>query len=181
MNFKFSMESNNKPEPGPYDSKERLVADKFINWLKLKKIETETLNTEEAIRDALIKSHINLIGTTPEQIIAEFKKRGYFAVVVPSKIKKEVVIERIETEHVSLKGLTEIEDEEIKENLKNNEIYLRKDIFRDEKELNDVHEKALRLGKDENVVSIEETIEYYYQFADNGLIKGGRKEVDLDY
>jgi hypothetical protein len=68
-----------------------------------------------------------------------------------------------------LQGITEVDDEEIRQMLEENKFYeeLAGNIFKNENDLDAVYEQAVALEKDHSM----ETPEYYKAFA--GLVKGG--------
>ncbi len=187
MNFKFNLppgnsSGNNEAKSHAFSSKEEAITNKFIEWLIRRGISPDTLTTEESIKDAIIKSHTNISNLAPEKIIAELKKSGHISVLMQPKMEKPPIaqIQNIGTEHISLKGLTTVANEEIAQHLEDNKLFLEKDIFKDDKDLDEVLEIAVNLNR-ENPNEKLESKAYYMEFAKAGLIKGGEAEVEKDY
>lgn len=181
--MKFNIEPNigNKP----FESKAELIANKFTKWIVDKKIDTEILNSEEAIMKCLSDSRLLLRMPDVElkKVMEVLKKTGIIYVPASSKkVDTPLKTEIFKTGSEVLKGVTKIEDENVVKQLKENKFFesLEKDIFTNPKDLDSIHEKALSLGK-ENYIEKEETIDLYNEFADKGLLKGGRVEAEKDF
>lgn len=179
MNMKFGMENKQKSESVGFSSRADLSVGKFNQYIQKKKIDPETLNSEDLIKQFISKNHILLPGVTPEEVITKLKESGFIKEPIPEKkieAEKEVIFHK--TEFKKLSGIKKIEDEEIQKRLEENKFFLEleKNVFKNEKELDLVLNQALSLEKENSI----ETEEYYNEFADAGLIKGGRAEVRAD-
>ena len=176
MKFDAAPSGQNAPESGVSSSKAGLVAKRFKEWLEKKDIQLETLESEEAITEQLGKSRLLNLGVTAEEAIAELKRTGMIHPSAPVKVAAPVV-EKFEVRHEKLAGLKTVNDPALQKQLEENEFFqkLEMDIFKTG-ELTSLYEHSLLLGKENSI----ETPEYYNAFADAGLIKGGREEVQKD-
>lgn len=175
MNLKFNV--GVEKNTGVSFSKEHLVADKFNQWI-IKK--GEDINHEKIINKIeeflyMPKNQSLSKGIKSEDVVAELKKMG-----VLSEIKTSTKTELFKTESEKLPGLKEVQDENLKKLLEENKFFeeLEKNIFKNDKGLDDVLEKSLSLGR-ENFNEDTSNIEYYNQFVD--LVKGGKKEIEFDF
>ncbi len=162
-------------------SKEEVSAPKIKKAFE-KQVDFETLPRDEAAVRAFISEKARLLvpGTDVEKLIDHLKKTGF---ILPEEKKKKEPEPEIflETRYQKLEGgLKVVEDDELKRQLEENKFFesLREGVFKNEVELEQVYEKSLLLGKKESVEQIEETDEYYSQFAK--LVKGGEEEIKKD-
>lgn len=162
-------------------SKEEVSAPKIKKAFE-KQVDFETLPRDEAAVRAFISEKARLLvpGTDVEKLIDHLKKTGF--IVTQEKKKKESEPEIfLETRYQKLEGgLKVIEDDDLKRQLEENKFFesLREGVFKNEAELEQIYEKSLLLGKKETAEQIEETDEYYSQFAK--LVKGGEEEIKKD-
>lgn len=191
MNVLFNPQPKNPFESGVSSSKPELITGKFIKWIADNHIDLVSIITEEELEKTVQDSRVLHMGVTAKEVVIELKKLGYLKEIIPEKIKKDPApVEHVELRSEKLSGLTVVEDEELLKQFQENERNLkrieegklflkelRKDIFKDEKDLDTIYEQAVSLGKEDSV----DNLEYYYEFADAGFIKGGRKEVDKDW
>jgi hypothetical protein len=181
MNFETKREQpggQNTLETKAYSSKEKLIKTKFLHSIEVKNIDVKTLNTRDAIRQALIKSHAMKPGVDIEDVLDEI---GIIYKPPIENIKKNVLIPNEEIYQPTIYSKrTEVKDPNVLKIVKDNESFLAiKDIVKNDEELNLIHEQALSLeGIDPTETA---TIGYYNKFADSGMIEGGRDEVKKDF
>ena len=157
-------------------SKAGLVAKRFKEWLERKNISPELLADPETLNASLSQSRLLNLGATAEEVVAELTKSGFIAVPKPTKAAP-LPVEKFEIHHEKLAGIKAVNDPMLQKQLEENEFFqkLEVDIFKTG-ELQSLYEHALLLGKENSV----ESEEYYHAFADAGLIKGGKEEVQKD-
>ena len=177
----FNIEMNTD-ENKSYSSKEQRIAHKFKELVIKRNIESSRLDTEDKLINEISKSRLLMDGVTAQNVIIELKKMG---ILSKAPIEKEVKVHKediLETEHIHLKGVTEVTDEQILKQLQDNKFFekLEKDVFNNEKDLDSLYNKSLMLGNEVKPDEMEK-IEYYNEFADAGLITGGREEVKKDF
>ncbi len=162
------------------DSKEAAAAKKFKSTWE-QKVDFETLDRSEVAVRALLEKKMKTFipGTDIEGLITELKKNEF---ILPEEKKKGGSVPEvfIETKYQKVEGgLKVVEDENIKKQIEENKFFesLKESVFKNEAELEQVYEKSLSLGKG-NLEQIEETEEYYHQFAH--LVKGGEERIKKD-
>ncbi len=180
MKFKFNLENDPSTKKNIIDDpRTLLVINKFFTWAIGKKIDLNTLDTRESIEEALEKSHLPSTFKSSTKEVCDGLIKGGFVVVVPEK-KEEKKVEHIGVE-VKLKGVTIVEDEELKRHLEESHFHeeLDKDVFKD-KSIDEVYKKSLSVG-DGGTNEDSGKIEHYLGFADEGLLEGGREEAIHDF
>jgi len=186
MNNQFGFNPNKINKTEVLSSKAGLIVKKFEQWIERKGIDINSFDTDESIKKALSENRLLMPSVTDEDIkeaLSELKKSKIIPFVEKNikPILEEII--HLETEHIKLAGVKIVEDKEVLKQLEENKFFIElegKNIFKNDRELDDVLNKAQSLGK-ENSMKIIETIEYYNEFADKGLIKGGREEVKKDF
>ncbi len=182
MIMRFNLFPKNVPEQGIATSKAESIITKFTKWIQDNNYNVETLDSEQVVIELVNKKYgsaMKALQVTTEQVINELKSMGFLVEVVPEKVKQEKVYEEISLKKSATTEFKIVDDPEVLRRLEENKLFesLEKEIFRNDKELDLVYEKSLQIGKENNV----ETIEDYYKFADAGLIRGGRAEVERDF
>lgn len=186
MNTPFGFNPNKINITETLSSKAGIIVKKFKQWIERKGIDVSIFDTDESIKKALSENRLLFTGVTDEDIqeaITELRKSKIIPVVEKNikPIPEEII--HIETEHIKLAGLTVVEDEDVLKQLEENKFFIEleeKNIFKNDKDLDDTLDKSKLLGK-EGKKEVIETIEYYNEFSDKGLIKGGREEVKKDF
>jgi hypothetical protein len=167
---------------GTPSSKEFIAAKKFAEkYIETGEYPGELFDTPEHIAElhAFIESLGKKLppGINVSEVVSELKKAG--ALQKPLVGKKEKPVEFIETKYITLEGtksanLGEDQLKLLEANLLMEELE-RENVFKNPDELQAVYDRAIemQLGRIESE-------EYYYEFSDAGLIKGGREEVAAD-
>lgn len=180
LKFDINIEQKGGSQIG---TKEAVIARKFNDWIIKKGVNVKDLDSEEKIKELILKSHTLMPGVKPEDVIANLKESEILSEVKEQKIIKPKKPEKVfKTESEILPGITEIEDKEIKRILAENKFFeeLEKDVLKSE-EMDDILEKSYSLLGIEESENQTETIEYYNEFAEAGLIKGGLKEIQDNF
>jgi len=162
---------NNEPTTA-FSSRTELAIDKLQ-----KKIAFESLTEDQALAELAANKRLIIPGVTVEDILSELKKNGMLAAIQPKLIQEEPKIEHVETRYQKLEGVKEVNDPELLRKLEENEFMreLERRVFKTG-ELDVIYEKAIALEKDHT----GETEEYYFEFAQAGLLKGGIEEAKTD-
>lgn len=184
----MSMESGPLKEASLFNSKASLVASKFRDYLKLKKISTDQFNSWEEVSDMFSKTPMMLklmtqMKVSMEELMTELKNSNIVSVIPPpppSSVKEPKKLEVIETQYQTLPGLRsgeEINDPRIQKQVE--EALLVKEvenIFLDPKgqSFEDVYQKSKELSKHPST----ENDDYYRAFAQAGLV--GEADVTKD-
>ena len=182
MIMRFNLFPKNTPEQGISTSKVENIVAKFTKWIEDNNYNVETLDSEEAVIELVNRKYgsaMKALQVTTDQVVSELKRMGFLVEVIPEKVKQEKVYEEISLKQTSVTEFKIVDDPEVLRRLEENKLFesLEKEIFRNDKELNAVYEKALEIGKENTVESKKD----YYAFADAGLIIGGRIEVRRDF
>lgn len=161
-------------------TKEEISAKKIKGLFEKRADFEHALATEQAVRDFITeKTRFLIPGTNIEGVITELKKNGFIA--AEQKKKPEPAPEIfIETKYQKVEGgIKVVEDEHLKKQIEENKSFetLKDGVFKNEAELEQAYEKSLSLGKGD-LEQVEETEEYYHQFAH--LVKGGEEEIKKD-
>lgn len=181
MNIQFK---NEKP-PADFDPKSDLAVKTLNEKLIGKKdglSEDDLINTKEKLETLKntilgLKRHFPP-GFDVDIVISKLIKEGI--IKQPPKVEP-VVSEPVvfETEYQKPE-ITKIETNEYQKSIIEANLLLKEientNVFRNDEELDSIHEKVLNLQKER----IQETPEYYYEFSKAGLIKGGEVEVKRD-
>ncbi len=180
--MRFNLFPKGIPEQGISTSKAENIVAKFTKWIEENDYNVETLDSEEAVKELINKKYgsaMRALQVTADQVISELKQMGFLVEIIPEKIKQEKVYEEISLKQTNTTEFKIVDDPEVLRRLEENKLFesLEKELFRNDKELDVVYEKALEIGKE----NITENIEDYYAFADAGLIRGGRMEVKRDF
>jgi len=176
MNLNFK----GKQEFSPVSSVEAM----FVGKLDEKdKTQIELLNNDEEVKEFLsskFKRHPKFKEISLDEIVVELKKAG---IIKPAVVVKEKKIQK-KPEHIGVdiksKGINLVEDENLREQLERNSFFKeleKSGIFKNDQEFEKIYDETLSLEKNKS----PETIDYYLQFAEAGLIKGGRNEVEEDF
>lgn len=181
MNMRFDLHPKNNLVEGISGSKAENIIGKFQKWIEDNNYNVETLNSEEAVRELVSKKYgaaMRALQTSVDEVIIELKKLGFLVEVIPEKVKAPKVYEEVSLKKTNDTEFKLVDDPEVLKKLEENKFFheLEKNIFKNDAELNSIYERSLSLGKENSL----ETPEYYYEFADAGLIKGGRAEVEKD-
>ena len=181
MNMRFELHPKNNIIDGISGSKAENIINKFQKWIEESNYNIETLNSEEAVKELVNKKYgsaMRALQTNTDDVITELKKLGFLIEVIPEKIKTEKVYEEVSLKQTNETEFKFVDDPDVLKKLEENKFFqeLEKNIFKNDNELQAVYERSLALGKE----SMTETPENYFKFADAGLIKGGRAEVEKD-
>ena len=173
-------------------SKEAVVIKKLQAKLEEQKLRLATMSEAEV--STMLASMRMLPGVTVDTVLAAMLKAK---MIIPPPVAKPVLPTVKVTNQVALSGITSVDDPqarslaearlkeeaERKEKRRNKILEeeahadtLEKDIFQSARDLDLVYVKALSLDNE----SEREKPENYYAFAEAGLIKGGREEVEKD-
>lgn len=179
--MRFDLHPKNNLVEGISGSKAENIIGKFQKWIEDNNYNVETLNSEEAVRELVSKKYgaaMRALQTSVDEVIIELKKLGFLVEVIPEKVKAPKVYEEVSLKKTNDTEFKLVDDPEVLKKLEENKFFheLEKNIFKNDAELNSIYERSLSLGKENSL----ETPEYYYEFADAGLIKGGRAEVEKD-
>jgi hypothetical protein len=162
--------------PSPIEipsSREGLI----IKKLSQNGININTLSEDQA-RSELSDKKYKFPGVTPESVVAEMKRMGLLrAPVVKKEEEKNIASEpEMISNFKKLQGIIEVDDEDIKQMLIENKFSeeLANNIFKNDKDLDDVYDQAIALEKNYPV----EGKDYYEGFVD--LVDGGLKEIEND-
>lgn len=185
MNTPFGFNPNKINKTETLSSKAGIIVKKFQQWIERKGIDVSIFDTDESIKKTLSENRLLFTGVTDEDIqeaITELRKSKIIPVVEKNikPIPEEII--HIETEHIKLAGLTVVEDEDVLKQLEENKFLMEleeKNIFKNDKDLDDTLEKSKSLGKENQKESTKETKEYYVRFSH--LVKGGVEETEKDY
>jgi len=182
---KFISEKIQRPYfEGTSSSKEFIAAKKFTeNYIDSGKLSLELSDIPEHIE--AIRKEIQNLGNrlmpniSIDGVIDELKKGGVIIPYVPEKIKKEKTIDFLPTTYIALQKPKQVEIDEERQYILEANLLLedveKKNIFKNEKELDDLYQKAIE--SDQGALENEE---YYYAFSEAGLIKNGDDEVKKD-
>ncbi len=173
-------------EKSIFNSKAGLIAKKFEDFLKVKKIQTDQFNSWEEISELFLKAPMmqklmTQMGVNLDEVMIEIKNANIASIIPPAPVVKEPKkIEEIKTEYKKLEGLREgeaITDPRILKQIE--EALLIKEVnnlFLDSGEgFNNVYEKTKKLSGD----AFMDTDEYYYKFAEMGVVES-KDEVTAD-
>ena len=182
---KFISEKIQRPYfEGTSSSKEFIAAKKFTeNYIDSGKLSLELSDLPEHIE--VIRKEIQNLGNrlmpniSIDGVIDELKKGGVIIPYVPEKIKKEKTIDFLPTTYIALQKPKQVEIDEERQYILEANLLLedveKKNIFKNEKELDDLYQKAIE--SDQGALENEE---YYYAFSKAGLITNGDAEVKED-
>jgi hypothetical protein len=183
MNMRFNLQPKTNIESGVSTSKAENIVSKLKKWIEDNNVDIETLNTEESVKEIVISKYasaMRAMQVTADDVVSELKKLGFLSEIIPEKVKKIIQpIEHQEISLVKLAGLKLVDDEEILKQFEDNKKFikeLQKNIFDENHDIDTIYVKALTLESEKNL----ETSDDYFQFAEAGLIRGGRKEVEQD-
>jgi len=179
MNFNFGKEKEPIQELDPKTSR---VVETILKKGVLS--ELDLIGSPENIQT--IKDKINSIsrllipGFSMDSVVIELKNQGVIKPIPPAPKPEKAPTEIIETKYIKLDGIKEIEPTEEEQKVIEANLLLKAiedaNIFKNEKELEDVWDQSLVLEK----VRPEETFEHYNQFAETGLLAGGTEELAKD-
>jgi hypothetical protein len=164
-------------------SKEFLAAKRFTEKYIDTGIFTELIDSPdniEALSIYIQKLGNRLIpGVVVDEVISELRAAGVITPIVVEKIKKEKPVEFLETEYVSLEKLKPIEISDNEQNLLEANLFIeamqKANVFTSDEELEFLYKQSIE--SDEGSFEDEQ---YYLDFVEAGLIKGGKEEVDKD-
>jgi len=166
----------------PNGSKEFVAAKNFMEkYIDTGKVTLDLVDTPENMQKLLEEvtrlGNRLLPGNDPVGVVVELKKAGVIA--KPEKIKQEKPVEFIQTEYVTLEKPKEVNiDEEQLRLLEANlllEELKKANIFKNDEDLDSLYQKCIET----DTASLEHE-QYYFDFVDAGLIKGGQDEVRND-
>jgi len=165
-------------------SKEFIAAKRFAEkYIATGKYAEDLAGTPE--NKEVLKKYIESLGNrlgpgiNAEEVIAELERAGAVTEVSAEKVKKEKSVEFIKTNYVQLEKpkIVELDEAELKlleANLLSEELK-KENIFKNTDELASVYNRALEIQQGRI-----ESFEYYNDFFEAGLIKGGATEVATD-
>lgn len=161
------------------ESTATLRAKIVVDKMEAQGIDLASLSEEGAIKllsDPENNKKFRFPGVTNEDVIAKLRLMGYIKPVEQPKEKPAPVETVVVSNRVQLKGISEVEDEDLREMLEQNHFFeeLAGNIFKNDQDLETVYAQAMALEKGNSM----ETREYYLAFA--GLVKGGVAEIESD-